>query len=126
MKAITIHQPWAHLIASGEKRIENRTWRTIHRGPLAIHAGKSRARLRHGDEERFPDMAFGAIVAVVTLAECLELEGGELYPNRFPWNDPYAEGPWVWVLLDVRRLRRPVLWTGKQMLFDVPDSAVRT
>ena len=45
MKAITISQPWAHLIVRGEKRVENRTWPTEHRGPLAIHAGKSLAEL---------------------------------------------------------------------------------
>ncbi|MDX5091650.1 ASCH domain-containing protein, partial [Lactobacillus crispatus] len=40
MKAITIHQPWATLIALGEKQFETRSWETKYRGPLAIHAGK--------------------------------------------------------------------------------------
>jgi hypothetical protein len=40
MKAITIWQPWATLIAIGAKRYETRTWDTSHRGPLAIHAAK--------------------------------------------------------------------------------------
>jgi activating signal cointegrator 1 len=40
MKAITIIQPWATLIALGEKKFETRSWATKHRGPLAIHAGK--------------------------------------------------------------------------------------
>lgn len=40
MKAITIRQPWASLIASGEKRYETRSWPTKYRGPIAIHAGK--------------------------------------------------------------------------------------
>ncbi len=39
MKMITIQQPWAWAIFNG-KDIENRTWLTKHRGPLAIHAGK--------------------------------------------------------------------------------------
>lgn len=38
MKALTVHQPWASLIAAGVKRIETRSWSTKHRGPLAIHA----------------------------------------------------------------------------------------
>ncbi len=29
MKAITIHQPWATLIALGEKRFETRSWGTF-------------------------------------------------------------------------------------------------
>lgn len=39
MKAISIQQPWAELIVRGIKDIENRTWTTTYRGPLAIHAG---------------------------------------------------------------------------------------
>ena len=41
MKAITILQPWASLIACGAKKIETRGWKTSYRGPIAIHAGKS-------------------------------------------------------------------------------------
>lgn len=40
IKAITIHQPWASLIASGDKQYETRGWKTKYRGPLAIHASK--------------------------------------------------------------------------------------
>lgn len=40
MKAITIQQPWASLIASGDKKYETRSWNTKYRGPIAIHAGK--------------------------------------------------------------------------------------
>jgi len=40
MKALTLHQPWASLIAMGIKTIETRSWSTKYRGPLAIHAGK--------------------------------------------------------------------------------------
>lgn len=38
MKALTLHQPWASLIALGVKTIETRSWSTSYRGPLAIHA----------------------------------------------------------------------------------------
>lgn len=41
MKAITLHQPWATLIALGLKRYETRSWATTYRGKLAIHAGKT-------------------------------------------------------------------------------------
>lgn len=40
MKALTLTQPWATLVAMGAKRIETRSWRTSYRGPLAIHAAK--------------------------------------------------------------------------------------
>ncbi len=41
MKAITLHQPWATLVAVGAKRIETRSWATSYRGPLAIHAART-------------------------------------------------------------------------------------
>lgn len=40
MKAITLTQPWATLVAIGAKKIETRSWATSYRGPLAIHAAK--------------------------------------------------------------------------------------
>lgn len=40
MRAITLTQPWASLVAIGAKRIETRSWSTSYRGPLAIHAAK--------------------------------------------------------------------------------------
>ncbi|MCP4687042.1 MAG: ASCH domain-containing protein, partial [Desulfobacterales bacterium] len=40
MKALSIRQPWAWLIANGYKDIENRSWRTSFRGEFLIHAGK--------------------------------------------------------------------------------------
>jgi len=42
MKAITVKQPWASLICSGIKDIENRTWKTNFRGRVLIHAGKGK------------------------------------------------------------------------------------
>jgi hypothetical protein len=41
MKALSIRQPWAWLVASGVKDIENRTWDTRYRGMVLIHAGKA-------------------------------------------------------------------------------------
>jgi activating signal cointegrator 1 len=38
MKAISIWQPWASLIAIGAKKYETRSWETSYRGPIAIHA----------------------------------------------------------------------------------------
>lgn len=38
MKALSIKQPWASLIAHGIKDIENRTWKTHFRGRIFIHA----------------------------------------------------------------------------------------
>ncbi|QAT49302.1 ASCH domain-containing protein [Caproiciproducens sp. NJN-50] len=40
MKAITIWQPWASLLACGAKQFETRGWATSYRGPIAIHAAE--------------------------------------------------------------------------------------
>jgi hypothetical protein len=40
MKCITVKQPWASLICSGLKDIENRTWKTSFRGRILIHASQ--------------------------------------------------------------------------------------
>ena len=38
LRALSLTQPWASLVALGVKRLETRSWQTAHRGPLAIHA----------------------------------------------------------------------------------------
>lgn len=38
MKAITVWQPFASLLAYGGKRFETRSWAISYRGPIAIHA----------------------------------------------------------------------------------------
>ena len=41
MKALTLTQPWASLMAIGAKRIETRSWSTPYRGEIVIHAAKN-------------------------------------------------------------------------------------
>jgi hypothetical protein len=45
-RTLTVRQPWAWAIARGHKDIENRSWTTRYRGPIAIHAAK------HWDTDR--------------------------------------------------------------------------
>lgn len=100
MRAITLTQPWATLVAIGAKRIETRSWATSYRGPLAIHAatglgpvgGKKGLRdlccrdpffnaLRNGgidlDQVDVDVLPFGAIVAVCDLVACEEMDPEE-------------------------------------------------
>lgn len=84
MKAITIHQPYATLIAHGDKRFETRSWPTKYRGPIAIHAGKQFNKeawieppiydeiRKHGLllPEDFPT---GAVIATAELVECYRI-----------------------------------------------------
>lgn len=127
MKALTICQPYAHLIVIGEKRVENRTWATRYRGPLVIHAGKSLAWM--GDTPRTPDMAFGAIVGLCDLVDCIDIdEPGSflLARDKYPWfaDHEHVEGPYCFVLNNVRRFDVPIPWKGTQGFWDVPRNAL--
>ncbi|MFD5022241.1 ASCH domain-containing protein [Paenibacillus sp. NPDC058367] len=138
MKAITIIQPWATLIALGEKRFETRSWSTKHRGPLAIHAGKKidkeacrepeirKALERHGYTE--DNLPTGAVVATCKLSDCLksvdtwtdgyELEGRKLiYSPEYEFGD-FTPGRFAWELANVNQLPEPIPAKGQQGLWN--------
>lgn len=137
MKALTICQPYAHLIvtpttelSNGDvpKRVENRRWATDYRGDLIIHAGKSKRWDPAGIyQERYPDMAWGAAVGVARLAACIprtwdsEEDGRKLLATS-PWqwivDHVHASGPYCFVLTDVERFEHPVRLRGQQGLFN--------
>src|SRR5665213_2736034 len=50
MIALSILQPYAWLIVTGRKDIENRTWRTGRRGRVLIHAGKNYPKRDYADD----------------------------------------------------------------------------
>lgn len=103
LPALSVRQPWAWLIVSGLKDIENRPRRTHHRGPLLIHAGLS---LESYTEENIEWLAkkygvhipleldTGGIVGVVDVVDCVET-------HRSKW---FIEGNNGWVLANPRRL----------------------
>jgi hypothetical protein len=139
MKTLTICQPYAELIIRGDKLVENRIWTTHYRGPLLIHAGKSRDWIEEApgrclDLEyglRIADMAFGAIIGVCELVASLSVPSlrSAMRAGRFPelirqWGR-HIEGPDCLVLRDPRRFRTPIPYRGKLGLFDVPDDVVR-
>jgi hypothetical protein len=128
MKALTICQPYAELIARGHKRIENRTWPTNYRGLMYIHAGKSREWLADEYEQRDDDprvnygipvaeMAFGQVIAIANLVDCVPIETGA---KKHPWMDDHvhAGGPWCWILESPQRVE-PFPWRGQLGLFDI-------
>ena len=130
MKALTVCNPYAELIARGVKRVENRTWPCAYRGPLAIHAGKSRTWLDLDEDgtvdEQYgiavAEMKFGYVVAVCELVACVpmaQVRAGAL-PECFSWlrEHEHTEGPWCWVLDNVRRLDNPIEVRGAQGLWE--------
>jgi len=88
MKAITILEPWASLIAYGEKKIETRSWETKYRGRIVIHAGKSKKYIR-GVIAKFngiqlPDkftLNYGKVIAIADLVDCTQFVHS-LIPGR--------------------------------------------
>ncbi|HZJ54590.1 MAG TPA: ASCH domain-containing protein [Myxococcaceae bacterium] len=114
MRAITIHQPWAELIVRGDKDVENRSWRTRHRGPLLIHAGARADRERFQDYGVPDDARRSAIIGVVEVVDCT-LE------RTSAWHEP---GSWGWYLTRAKRFRRPIPMKGRRGLFEVPDRKV--
>lgn len=130
MKALTVCQPWAWMIVHGPKRYENRTWYTRYRGPLLIHAGKSRRWLLDDYEldlyrsegiaiPHNNDLVYGALIGKCTLAGC--------YPYNDVKGQDWALGPWCWKLADVRPLDEPVpSYRGAPGLFEVPDLVLET
>lgn len=104
MKAMTITQPYATLIATGHKTIETRGWYTNYRGKLAIHAGKNMKpvggakglkslclrqpyydSIRQSGQswvEAYAALPLGAIVATCTLVDCIPVEDVEFHSDR--------------------------------------------
>ena len=103
LKALSVKQPWANMIAAGEKTIETRRWPTDYRGPLLIVSSKT------------PDIPpAGCAVALATLVDCRPMTRLD-EPNARCTVYP---GAFAWVLRDVRRLRAfPV--KGRLGIYDV-------
>ncbi len=86
MKAITLYQPHATLMAIGAKKVETRPRRWKHRGPVAIHAGANTGWLHLCTKEPFrsvlaaagfrspADLPLGKVVALVDMYACLSTD----------------------------------------------------
>ena len=88
MKAITLWQPWASLLACGAKKFETRSWMTNYQGPIAIHAAQKPFDTgAYLDRELYPfaealglpdifsfsTLPRGCIVAIADLVGCWEI-----------------------------------------------------
>lgn len=146
MKALTLTQPWATLVAIGAKRIETRSWRTPYRGQLVIHAAvgfPSWARDTVRDDPCFSqalnqagfftwrDLPRGAIVATARLVGCHPTESIALDFSvpadvaEYAFGD-FGEGRWGCFLQGVRRLTEPVPCKGALGLWTVLPEIVRS
>jgi hypothetical protein len=103
MKALSVKQPWANLIASGEKTIETRTWATDYRGELLIVSSR-----------KPPIEPAGHAVAVATVIDCRRMTKADEAAARcrvYP-------GAYSWVLANVQRIK-PFPVKGQLGIFEV-------
>ena len=116
MKAITISQPYASLISNGIKFVENRTWETKYRGEIAIHSGKGTQYMTH-KQMRENSLPFGTIVAFAQVQACVRRDWPDSRLSMMlpPWcsvwkflDHEHTEGPWCWIIGDVRKLDDPI------------------
>lgn len=140
MKAITVIQPWATLLATGQKHIETRSWRTNYRGEILIHAGKSAKDLFseiYADEENylffckagignykdFYAMPRGVIMGKANLVNCLQIDEvtaaliKEQHPDEYAFGD-FTPGRYAWVMTDPVLFENPIPASGKQGLWN--------
>jgi len=138
MRALTISQPYASLIADGLKPVENRRWPTKYRGPLAIHAGKGTQYLDGAELAQYPT---GAVIATCQLIACFSRDeaivladqktlsrelmdlGWELGHMLWLLGHEHCEGPLCWVLSDVAKLPEPIPARGRQGLWECREVA---
>lgn len=114
MKALSLTQPWAQLVALGGKSWETRDWSAAYRGPLFIHASKAYPPSAREFAQWSPAkewlrgfgitevMPTGCIVAMCRLSEVVRTEDvrESLGPEELAFGD-YGDGRFAWRLEDV-------------------------
>lgn len=93
MRALSVRQPWASMIASGRKTIEVRTRRTHHRGELLIVSTARPADLGPA----------GVALCVVEVADCRPFGSGDV---EAAGGVEWRPGLWAWVLRCPRVVRQ--------------------
>lgn len=132
LRAITVLQPYATLIALGLKRIETRPWGTLYRGRLAIHAGAGRELIAPGLEKaairtalaRFGiedegQLPLGCFVAVTSLTLIDRIRGERDRPPEPERSfGDYAAGRYAWHLSATTvSIEEPIPARGVQRLW---------
>lgn len=138
MKAITLWEPWASLMAIGAKVNETRGVRTSHRGDICIHAAQADHGVPDSIYERVLDLFsdpknrpipdevdMGCILAVVELWDVQPSEMFVVVEERKPYitisEDEfkfgnYLRGRWIYRTRNLRRLKTPVACRGAQSI----------
>lgn len=150
MKALTMTQPWATLVALGDNTIETRSWSTRYRGPLAIHSAKAfpaearalcdvepyRSVLARGGYASAESLPLGSVIALARLDDVMAFTRSSLRETRarsarglLPAHEAdfgdFSPGRFGFVLSGVERLTTPIPAKGMLGLWDVPPTLLR-
>lgn len=122
MKALTLYQPWAQLVADGRKRIETRSWGTLYRGLLAIHAARGGLDTALAAKAGYDagTLPRGAVVAVAELRDVVMMTPAFLAAvteEEWQWGW-FAPGRYAWRLGGVDRFAEPVTVSGGRGLWE--------
>lgn len=143
MKALSLMEPWASLVAWGYKRVETRSWgvrRALWGVPLAIHASKSTEAVKdvgyveglfeEGAQampdwwpRRKEDYPLGGIVALTGIRESRPMDDaliGQQSQQEIAFG-AWAPGRHAIFFGDVRRLPEAVPCRGALGIWNVPD-----
>lgn len=136
MKAITLWQPWASLLAAGIKKNETRTWGTQYKGTLYIHAAQKvinvPSAIQLATKEKLKIYAHqlpkGQFVGIVNLRGCKRLPSmGGKYLDEYEYLEQllgdYGWGRFVWFCEDHQRIS-PVECRGRQGIWTIPDNTL--
>ncbi len=125
MKAITVQQPFAYEIMSGQKTIEVKEWDTLHRGDLLICSAKkpafSRDEMEELEEEYGCIFSYGQAVCIVRLDDARLMRKGDEEKALEDKIDPEA---YSWVVENARPVI-PFAVKGNDALFEVDDSLIK-
>lgn len=128
LKALSFRQPWADLVLDGKKTLDLRTWRTHHRGPLAVYASQTIEKehcLEHGIDPA--GLTTGAVIGLVDLVDVVELDEAayEARTSEHLSGRHFRAPMFGWELANPRLLVDPQPARGRLLLFevDISDSA---
>lgn len=130
MKVITLTQPWATLLVTGEKVLETRSWRTNHSNLLLIHAAQGfpkeaqqicskepfRNRLIFHGYNMAGELPTAAIIGCVQIYKCVPTESVEISDTERAFGD-YSPGRWAWECSRPQMFYKPVACKGKLSLW---------
>lgn len=139
LRVLTLHQPYATLMAYNLKQNETRSWDTKYRGFVAIHAaatiphyaelmirreGKFQNALQECGINSEAELPLGVVLAVGCLNSITPTGQYQIskHNREYTFGD-YSPGRFVWHFNDMRRLATPIPARGYQRLW-TPDEAL--